>query len=101
MCKNLTTTLNMCTNKLFYLTCSRCQDADQHLKNANCSSLDHGGENDKSLCPNSSNATLETSFHNGGCQIEMIKMNNMQVANEIEGIKKCQPHSNTTILIGP
>ena len=58
----------------------------------NCSSLDHGGENDKSLCPNRSNATLNTSFHNVGCHNDLIKINNIQVANEIESISICEPH---------
>ena len=78
----------------FHLTCSCCQDADQRLKNANCSSLDHGGENDKSLCPNRTNTALNTGFHNTGCHIDTIKMNDAQVANKIKGIIRGEPHSN-------
>ena len=78
----------------FYLTCSCCEDADQCLKNVNCSSLDHGGENDKSLCPTRLNTALNTGFQNSGCHIDIIKMNDAQVANKIKGIIRGKPHSN-------
>ena len=102
VCKPLKTTLyvlinpfDMCTyNQTYRLTCSCCQDADQRLKNVNCSSLDHGGENDKSLCPTRLNTALNTGFQNSGCHIDIIKMNDAQVANKIKGIIRGESHSN-------